>query len=210
MSPRTSQEPGVGGCPDSGGGDVLCPRPHPDPQPQIPGAGTAAVSRGPGPEQGPQQPGGVCLQRGHAQGTAWPQDCLCPLVGFPGALAPLAGRTPGTLPLDARKGMGSALRSGSQGTLKWTPPPLTLTAYCPWGTLRPRRTPGNRSMSPPGRQEGPQQVHHPRLSAPPASLSFAEPVGSATREAPPKGAHFSGGIFRGEGSSSGLKGHLSL
>lgn len=105
--------------------------------------------------------------------------------------------------------MGSALGSGSQGTLRWTSPPLTLPAYCPRGTLWPRRTPGSRSPSPPERQEGPQQAHHPWPSAPPASLPFAEPVGSTTRGAPPKGAHFSGGVCRGEGSSSGLKGHLS-
>ena len=60
------------GLPRRRGGGVLCPRPHPDPQPQILGAGTAAVSREPGPERGPQHSGGACLQRGHGQGMAWP------------------------------------------------------------------------------------------------------------------------------------------
>ena len=117
------------------------------------------------------------------------------------------GGSQGPPSLDARKGVGSALGSGSQGTLRWTPPPLTLPVYCPRGTLWPRRTPGGRSPSPPERQEGPQQAHHPWPSAPPASLPFAEPEGCATKGAPPKGAHFSGGVCRGKGSSSGLKGH---
>ena len=111
--------------------------------------------------------------------------------------------------LDARKGVGSALGAGSQGTLGWTSPSLTLPTHCPQGALWPRRTPGSRSLSPPGRQEGQQQAHHPQPSPPPSSLPSAEPVGSAPRGHLPRRLASQEAFCHGAGSNSGLKGHMS-
>lgn len=170
MSPGTSQEPGVRGCPDGVGWGILCPRPHSDPQPQILGAGTAAVSRGPGPEWGPQHSGGACLQRGHGQGTAWPPGLPVSTHWALGAPSPLAGWIPGTPFPGCQEGGGLSTGVGVSGNTQVDTTPTDPACLLPPGDPVAQEDPREQEPEPP-RKAGGATASSPSLAFCPSRFS---------------------------------------
>lgn len=168
-----------------------------------------AVIRGPGPEWGPQHPGGVCLQRGHGphRGAPEPRHGLAP--GTARLPAPLAGWTPGIPFAGRQEGGGLSIGVGVSGDTQ-----VDTTLTDPAHSLSPgepvaQKDPREWGPEPP-RKAGGVTASSPSLAVCPSLFCALCRTGEQCPQgAPPEGARFSGGVCRGAGSSSGLKGHVS-
>lgn len=152
-----------------------------------------ALIRGPGPERGPQHPGGVYLQRGKGPHRGAPEPRLS-LAPRPARL-PALGWAPRIPFAGCQEGGGLSIGGGVSGD---TQVDLTLTdpahSLPPGGPVA-QKDPRKQEPEPP-RKAGGATASSPSSAVSPSLISaLCRTRGQCPQGAPPEGARFSGGVL---------------